>query len=391
MHGAPGGQTGQNIDDSPNDLPELFMDVKHQDALVKLWLEIVSKYKDEPTVAAYDLLNEPLPHRTGAAKEYGHLLEPLYKRLTTEIRKIDTKHMITLEGANWSNDWSFFGLPFDDNTFYQFHYYCWDNPDNLIDISYFLKHRDTLNTPIWVGETGEKASNIYFATTQYFEKNNVGWSFWPWKKMDTKNTPYSIKKPANWDLIAEYTRGGEKPDSVIAQQAFTELLENIKISNCVYFEDVTNAIFRRLPLKIEAENYLHGNYNEAYYVIDTTKKSEFYRRNEFVPVELLAIDSTTHGWKWLTQQCIVLQKDEWVNYSFNVVEERDYTMLVKISTQSNADAIQINLADAEFLVNTELKDWTELSVGTIHLKAGENKLKIKSLNSDVKIDWMDIK
>jgi hypothetical protein len=156
-----------------------------------------------------------------------------------------------------------------------------------------------------VGETGEKASNIYFATTQYFEKNNVGWSFWPWKKMDTKNTPYSINKPANWDLITEYTRGGEKPDSVIAQQAFAELLENIKISNCVYFEDVTNAIFRRLPLKIEAENYLHGNYNEAYYVSDTTKKSEYYRKNEFVPVELLAIDSTTHGWKWLTQQCIV--------------------------------------------------------------------------------------
>src|SRR5690606_7038595 len=113
MHGAPGGQTGQNIDDSPNDLPELFMDVMHQDALVKLWLEIAGKYKDEPTVAAYDLLNEPLPHRTGAAKEYGHLLEPLYKRLTAEIRKIDTKHMITLEGANWSNDWSFFGKPFD--------------------------------------------------------------------------------------------------------------------------------------------------------------------------------------------------------------------------------------------------------------------------------------
>jgi hypothetical protein len=391
MHGAPGGQTGQNIDDSPNDLPELFMDVKHQDALVKLWLEIAGKYKDEPTVAAYDLLNEPLPHRTGAAKEYGHLLEPLYKRLTAEIRKIDTKHMITLEGANWSNGWSFFGLPFDDNTFYQFHYYCWDNPDNLIDISYFLKHRDTLNTPIWVGETGEKASNIYFATTQYFEKNNVGWSFWPWKKMDTKNTPYSINKPANWDLITEYTRGGEKPDSVIAQQAFAELLENIKISNCVYFEDVTNAIFRRLPLKIEAENYLHGNYNEAYYVSDTTKKSEYYRKNEFVPVELLAIDSTTHGWKWLTQQCIVLQKDEWVNFSFNVIEERDYTMVVKISAQSSVDAIQINLADAEFVVNTELQDWTELSAGAIHLKEGENSLKIKSLNSNVKIDWIDIK
>jgi hypothetical protein len=66
-------------------------------------------------------------------------------------------------------------------------------------------------------------------------------------------------------------------------------------------------------------------------------------------------------------------------------------MVVKISAQSSVDAIQINLADAEFVVNTELQDWTELSAGAIHLKEGENSLKIKSLNSNVKIDWIDIK
>ena len=32
MHGAPGGQTGANIDDSANDQPELFMDPKYETA-----------------------------------------------------------------------------------------------------------------------------------------------------------------------------------------------------------------------------------------------------------------------------------------------------------------------------------------------------------------------
>ncbi|MBL0131854.1 MAG: cellulase family glycosylhydrolase [Chitinophagaceae bacterium] len=124
MHGAPGGQTGANIDDSPNDIPELFINPKYQDQLVNLWMKIVRRYKDESTVAAYDLLNEPLPKNTGSAEKYKHLLVPLYQRITAEIRKVDQKHMITLEGFDWSNDWSLFDKPFDKNVFYQFHYYC---------------------------------------------------------------------------------------------------------------------------------------------------------------------------------------------------------------------------------------------------------------------------
>jgi aryl-phospho-beta-D-glucosidase BglC (GH1 family) len=182
MHGAPGGQTGQNIDDSPKDQPELFMDKKYQDQLEELWVKLATKYKDEPVVAAYDLLNEPLPVGTGAAAKYKHLLVPLYKRLTAAIRKVDTRHMITLEGFDWSNDWSLFDKPFDDNVFYQFHYYCWARPDLMGGIDRFIKKRTELNTPIWVGETGEKGNTIYWSTTQLFEANNIGFSFWPWKK-----------------------------------------------------------------------------------------------------------------------------------------------------------------------------------------------------------------
>ena len=129
MHAAPGGQTGQNIDDSVDDQPLLFSDQQNQDRLVKLWAAIAARYKDEPTVAAYDLLNEPLPERTGAAAKYKDRLEPLYRRITQAIRAIDKRHMITLEGYDWANNWSAFSSRFDDNLVYQFHYYCWDNPD----------------------------------------------------------------------------------------------------------------------------------------------------------------------------------------------------------------------------------------------------------------------
>lgn len=384
MHGAPGGQTGQNIDDSPNNEPELFMYPKNQDLLVELWMKIVNKYKDEPTVAAYNLINEPLPERTGAAEKYKHLLVPLYERLISEIRKVDAKHMITIEGYNWSNNWSLFEQPLDSNIFYQFHYYCWNRPDNLNSIDYFLKKREQLNTPVWVGETGEQGVGIYWATTQYFETNNIGFSFWPWKKMDTQNTPYSINKPENWDLIAEYSKGGEKPDSIIAEKAFNDLLENIKLANCEYFQDVVNAIFARIPAKIEAENYGHLGFNKSYFVNDTSLKSSYYRTNEPVRVNLIESDEKSRT----SLQYIYLQQDEWIAYNFNNLEAKKYDLKLKLSADKLPVDITISINDKPIDYQYNKEGWNEVLIGEYDFKQGENNIKFKLKNNQLKIDWL---
>ena len=61
LHGAPGGQTGANIDDAENGKPELFMDSRNRTLTVTIWRELASRYRDSETVLGYDLLNEPLP------------------------------------------------------------------------------------------------------------------------------------------------------------------------------------------------------------------------------------------------------------------------------------------------------------------------------------------
>ena len=384
MHAAPGGQTGANIDDSPNDIPELFIDKKFEDRLVDLWMKIVQRYKDEPTVAAYDLLNEPLPIGTGSADKYKHLLVPIYKRITSEIRKVDQKHMITLEGFDWANDWSLFDKPFDKNVFYQFHYYCWGRPDNLNGIEGYLKKRKELNTPVWVGETGEKGNAIYWASSQLFAANNIGFSFWPWKKMDTKNTPYSIKKPNHWDLISGYTKGGPKPDGTVAENILNEFLENIKIANCDYFEDVCNAILTRVPAKIEAENYGQEGFKHAYFVRDTLHRSTYYRKNE--PVNIV-LDSKDKNQLW-SEQSIELQQSEWVVYNFESVANRKYQLTMRAAA-GNSPAqmiILINNKKVAFTVsNTEL---SEVTVGDFYLNKGANKVKIIVKSRLLKIDWI---
>ncbi|PKP44529.1 MAG: glycoside hydrolase [Bacteroidetes bacterium HGW-Bacteroidetes-13] len=384
MHGAPGGQTGANIDDSPNDIPELFIDKKYEEQLINLWVEIARKYKDEPTVAAYDLLNEPLPKATGAAEKHKHLLVPLYKRVTAEIRKVDTKHMITLEGFDWSNDWSVFDKPFDSNVFYQFHYYCWARPDNLNNIDEYLIKRKELNTPIWVGEMGEKGNAIHWASSQYLEANNIGFSLWPWKKMDTQNTPYSIKKPENWDLISEYTRKGPKPDSALAEKALNDFLENIKLANCDYFEDVTNAIFNRIPGIIEAENYGHEGYNRSYFVLDTLNKSEFYRKDEPVKIKL---DSKDKDQFW-SEQSVELQKTEWVVYNFESLESREYQLALRASTKTKPSKIIIIVNGKKYHFTINNKDLDIVNTGTFNLMKGKNKVQILVKSNTLKLDWL---
>ncbi len=386
MHGAPGGQTGQNIDDSPNNEPELFMNARNEDRLLRLWMKLVERYKDSPVVAGYDLLNEPLPENTGAAEKYKHLLMPFYKKLTEEIRKTDRKHMIILEGYNWANNWSEFTENFDENVVYQFHYYCWNNPDHLNDISYFLRERDRLDAPVWVGETGEKDPAIYFATSQYFEKNNIGWSFWPWKKIDNRQVIYSVKAPEGYDKIIRYSEGGQKPSKDSAEIILTQLLENIKIENCDYLDHITKAWFRQIPARIYAVNYGHDGAGISYTVNDSVN-ALYYRTEE--PVKTVLVQNH-ESQRRSPEIAIALSENEGTIYNVNSPE--NFTGTVKIIAKANVPGSEFLFTVNNKTGNFSLKDtlWTEIIFDNQNFTAGKNILKTEIKNGNINLLYFDI-
>lgn len=384
MHAAPGGQTGQNIDDSANDQPELFINPKYQTQLVDLWCAIARRYKDEPAVAGYDLLNEPLPERTGAAHAYKAQLEPLYKRVTKAIRQIDTRHLVVVEGADWANDWSVFTAPFDRNMVYQFHYYCWDNPSKLKSIERYLKARDRFNAPVWVGETGEKDDAIYWATTQYFEANNIGWSFWPWKKMATQNTPYSITPPDNWTEIAAYSDGGDKPSREVAKKALDQLLNNIRLQNCVFFPDVVHAMLREVPGKIEAENFDMEGQNSSYFVKDPKQLSSFYRLSEPVPIK------SDRAGRRQSQQYIELGATEWTAYTVHSTAPGSYALTMRAKAKQTPCEIRVTVGERALTMNIANQGWNKIDLGTVALAQGANHLKWYVTSGVADLDWLDL-
>ncbi len=255
LHGAPGGQTGTNIDDSEFDRPELFTDERRLRESVEIWRMLAERYREEWIVAGYDLLNEPLPEWFA---EYNDQVIPLYKEMIAAIRGVDERHMIILEGVHWSTDWSIFehafgDEPIDTNVLLQFHKY-WNNPDTE-SISKYLAFRDRHNVPIFMGEGGENNKDWYAGAFRMFDDHDISWNFWTWKKLDTNNSPCSIRKPERWGLLVDYLQGGAKPEAAAAKSILWEYLDNLALSRCDYRPEVVRSLLRRAPVRIPAVFY----------------------------------------------------------------------------------------------------------------------------------------
>jgi endoglucanase len=93
-----------------------------QQQTAALWKIIAARYKDEPIVAGYDLINEPMQ----VEKEQWQKLAQL---LTDTIRSVDTHHMIVVEAINAYPRPVFVEVK-DTNLMYDFHFY---NPDDFAE------------------------------------------------------------------------------------------------------------------------------------------------------------------------------------------------------------------------------------------------------------------
>ena len=260
LHGAPGGQTGTNIDDSPNNLPELFMDETYRNRTIELWREIARRYRDEPVVLGYDLLNEPLPNEW--QHRYADELVALYRDLTSAIREIDQQHLLMYEGSHWATNWSIFTEVWDENSAQQFHKY-W-SPTDVASIAPFLEARERLGLPIYMGEGGEHNLEWLYAAFRLYEAHGIGWNLWPWKKIETVTSPASVIAPDRWADVIAAIDGAERPALHEARVIFDELLDAIAIDRCVLRPEVVAAVTGERPDVMPAWAYGFGGPGESF-------------------------------------------------------------------------------------------------------------------------------
>lgn len=183
LHGCPGGQGTNQC--SGSGTMDFYTQPRFQQAAEDLWVAIAKRYRNEPTVAAYDLINEPENPDEDAPVDQRN---EIYDRLIKAIRKVDQKHILAVEGI-----WSLKVLPKPaeqdwDNTIYEIHCYG-DNLEEWITESY--QYGEYHQIPVYIGEF----RNIQMK--EVCDRYGLSYTFWTYKGIawEIGGTEY-VKK--NW-------------------------------------------------------------------------------------------------------------------------------------------------------------------------------------------------
>lgn len=215
LHGAPGGQSTDHCCGTIGK-NQLYTDEKNLSAMQRLWEKIASRYKSDPTVAAYDIMNEPMnnssQYENGWAAGSPEAVEKtvaVYDRMIKAIRAVDPDHMITVEGI-WSTD----ALPDPSeygwtNMIYQLHLY--DSTKEMIDhrVSELDSVRRRYNVAVYVGEFNNGDSLQDYAYSQYV-KYDIPFTMWTYK--------VSKNYLGNWGLY-----GSDVDPADLSKDSFEEI------------------------------------------------------------------------------------------------------------------------------------------------------------------------
>ena len=240
MHDAPGGQTGDNIDDS-HGYPWLLESETSQQLFCNIWKRIAARYVNEPQILGYELTNEPIAPYFDEVPELNAALEPLYRRAVDSIRTVDSNHIILLGGSQWNSNFEpFSDWTFDDKIMYTCHRYGGEATAEAIGS--FIAFRDTTNLPMYMGEIGHNTDEWQRAFCDVLEENNIGYTFWPYKKVDG-SCMMGIVRPLQWDSLvvafAEAPRHSYKairearPNRAAAVAVLDSFVQASRYENCI--------------------------------------------------------------------------------------------------------------------------------------------------------------
>ena len=199
LHGVPGGQsdgeaTGRvRKKEKTGVTPDFWDNEANVRRTEEIWTRVAARYKGNPWVAAYDLINEPM----GAPSR--DRIWQVYDRLYHAVRKVDPDHVVTVEVC-WSGrvdgrdiGWCWEILPRPEtkgwtNMWYQLHNYEWDwnnlekqirSTDHMV--REWQRYREW-GVPCFIGEFNCMGqAEAWNHTLKVYSENGMSWALWSYK------------------------------------------------------------------------------------------------------------------------------------------------------------------------------------------------------------------
>jgi endoglucanase len=209
MHGAPGGQSVDQC--TGHSGQNKLWEPQNRKRAAFLWGKIAERYRNNPTVAAYDLLNEPY---FNYHEQNDEALVGTMDQLIHAIREVDQKHLIFCAGS--LHGLSMYGPPSSHgwtNVGYTEHFYpgLFGNGQPTIETHSRFLARDIpakealskqWNTPFLAGEFNvvfDKAGGAAMMRHYYDVFAGYGWAATMWSYKIVK--PEGGRHPDSWYLV----------------------------------------------------------------------------------------------------------------------------------------------------------------------------------------------
>ncbi|GGH30550.1 glycoside hydrolase family 5 protein [Paenibacillus segetis] len=219
LHSVPGGQNPDWHCDTYSGLPLFWEYGALRDTVIGLWGHIAQYYKEQPWIAAYDIVNEP------SLVTNAEVFNDFYRKVVAEIRKYDQKHIIFIEGNAFTTDFSMLDPMDDPQIAYEFHFYPFVKEPAVLthemsrerrkeifaeEFHRLLEIREKYKRPLWCGELGlvYEKEDIDFQMTiiedmlDLCEQNDVSWALWLYKDANVMGIVYP-KEETPWRQLTE--------------------------------------------------------------------------------------------------------------------------------------------------------------------------------------------
>jgi hypothetical protein len=290
LHGAFGSQNGQDHSGEVIDKVEdvtFYKDPNLKYLTLELWKEVAIRYRKNPAVAGYDILNEP-GEKAGTTKEYHW---DYYNQIYKIIRAVDPDHIIIMEAC-----WTALDLPQPNkygwqNVVYEFHHYVWNGEKSVtmqkLLANLLVASLKIFKVPIYIGEfTFFELPEAWSYVLNLFNVNGYHYTSWSYKSNNA----------GTWGIYNQ--KGTEKVNPTSTD--INEIMRlwgpsNVGTGNVSLDGMVYNKMKENLPGNIFFMKYALENKN--YFTLKVLNNNKYVSADEYGMGQLRANRDTTGTWE----------------------------------------------------------------------------------------------
>lgn len=402
MHAAPGyqnpGDHADNVDSNasqPRDTVK-FWDGNNVQIAATVWRHIANRYKNEPVVWGYDLINEPVPQPTREFELLGSMVT-----MRNAIREVDNNHTIVVEGSWWSSDltkidWtdpevqaaSGVYSQWDDNLVYQLHHY-----GPLSGTVGRDAITDNLNIPLIIGEYGETDNGNLAAMTDWAKQNLSGYFPWSFKKMSHDKTLWTIPPNAAYNQVKAYINNGGTPPTHLYADMIAFAQNNVRNGHSSHqwhqgFYDAINPDNTPPPPPPPPPPApTCDDSNAQTFTLPGRVQAEDHCASSGIQQESTGdIDGNQNiGW---------IDAGDWAEYNVTLNTAGEYTFAARVAANANAGTINVavNGNQVGSLTAPVTGDWQvyQTTQITVNLPAGEHVLRLNFASAGMNVNWFEV-